>query len=103
MGAGIAQAVKLSPSAGYLWMLVQGAVEVGGGALLVAGILTQLVALAFIVIMIGASGFKVAIWKTGFMSQQTTGWEVNLVLLAANLLLLLTGPGSIAVMPSAFG
>ena|SRR5688572_14679490 len=103
LGAGIAQTVRLSPSAGFVWMLVQGAVEVGGGVLLIAGILTQLVALAFIVIMIGAIAFKVAIWKTGFMAQQTTGWEFDFILLAASLLLLLTGPGSIAVMPSTVG
>lgn len=103
MGAGIAQSVRLSPAVGFVWMLAQGVVEVVGGVLLIAGILTQLVALAFIVIMIGAIGFKMAIWKTGFMSQQTTGWEFDFVLLAANLLLLLTGPGSIAIMPSAFG
>jgi putative oxidoreductase len=99
MGAGIAQSVRLSPSVGYVWMLAQGAVEVVGGVLLICGILTQLVALAFVVIMIGAIGFKVAIWKTGFMSQQTTGWEFDFVLLFANLLLLLAGPGSLALMP----
>lgn len=34
------------------------------------------------------------------MAQQTTGWEVDFVLLAANLLLFVMGPGAIAVMAS---
>jgi putative oxidoreductase len=98
-GAGFAQTIGQSPSVGYAWMLAQGVVEVAGGVLLIAGILTQLVAAAFIVIMLGAIFFKVRIWKTGFMAQQTTGWEFDLVLLAASFLLLLVGPGAIAVMP----
>ncbi|MGH2678117.1 MAG: DoxX family protein [Actinomycetota bacterium] len=76
---------------------IQGVVEAGGGVLMILGVLTQLVALAFIIIMIGAIALKNTMWKTGFMSQQTTGWEFDLVLLAANLLLFLAGPGEIAI------
>lgn len=47
--------------------------------------------------MIGAVVLKVTQWKTGFMAQQTTGWEFDLVLLASSILLFLTGPGSIAI------
>jgi putative oxidoreductase len=78
---------------------VQGVVEVGGGALLILGVLTQLVAIAFMIIMVGAIYLKMTRWKTGFMSQQTTGWEFDLVLLAASLLLLFTGPGRLALQP----
>jgi putative oxidoreductase len=76
---------------------VQGIVEAGGGILLILGVLTQLVAVAFMVIMIGAIVLKIRQWKTGFMAQQTTGWEFDWVLLAANLLLFFTGPGEIAI------
>jgi putative oxidoreductase len=76
---------------------LQGVVEVGGGVLMILGVLTQLVALAFAIIMIGAILLKNAMWKTGFFSQQTTGWEFDFVLLAANVLLFLTGPGEIAI------
>jgi uncharacterized membrane protein YphA (DoxX/SURF4 family) len=72
-------------------------VEVGGGILMILGALTQLVAVAFAVIMIGAIFLKNTQWKTGFMAQQTTGWEFDLVLLAANILLFFTGPGEIAI------
>jgi putative oxidoreductase len=76
---------------------VQGIVEAGGGILLILGVLTQLVAVAFMVIMIGAIVLKIRQWKTGFMAQQTTGWEFDFVLLAANLLLFFTGPGELAI------
>ena len=76
---------------------LQGIVEIGGGVLMILGVLTQLVALAFAIIMIGAILLKNTQFKTGFMSQQTTGWEFDLVLLAGNILLFLTGPGEIAV------
>jgi putative oxidoreductase len=76
---------------------IQGVVEAGGGVLMILGILTQLVALAFAIIMIGAILLKALRLKTGFMSMQTTGWEFDFVLLAANVLLFFTGPGEIAI------
>jgi putative oxidoreductase len=78
---------------------IQGVVEAGGGVLLILGVLSQLVVLAFAIIMIGAIFLKVTKWKTGFMAQQTTGWELDFVLLAASLLLFFTGPGEIAIQP----
>lgn len=76
---------------------IQGVVEAGGGVLMIIGVLTQLVAIAFAVIMIGAIALKITMFKTGFSSQQTTGWEFDFVLLAANVLLFFTGPGEIAI------
>jgi uncharacterized membrane protein YphA (DoxX/SURF4 family) len=49
--------------------------------------------------MVGAIVLKNTQWKTGFMAQQTTGWEFDFVLLAANLLMFLTGPGRLALQP----
>jgi len=101
MGPAMAQmGGGMSPGVATAWMYAQGAIEVAGGALLIAGIWTQPVNAAFMVIMVGAIGLKNTMMKTGFMAQQTTGWEFDFVLLFANLLLLLTGPGSIAVLPS---
>ena len=76
---------------------VQGVVEAGGGVLLILGVLTQLVVAAFMIIMVGAIVLKNTQWKTGFMARQTTGWEFDFVLLAANLLLFFTGPGRLAI------
>ncbi|MGH2662811.1 MAG: DoxX family protein [Actinomycetota bacterium] len=81
-----------------VWVFtIQGVVEAGGGALLILGVLTQLVAVAFAIIMVGAIALKTIRLKTGFMSQQTTGWEFDLVLLAASILLFFTGPGRLAI------
>jgi putative oxidoreductase len=91
MGGGQAKPVMVGV------LTLQGIVEIGGGILMILGVLTQLVALAFAIIMIGAIVLKNTQWKTGFMSQQTTGWEFDLVLLAGNILLFLTGPGEIAI------
>lgn len=100
MGTGMAQmGGGMSPGMMTGWMFVQGVVEVGGGLLLLAGIWTQLVAAIFVVIMLGAIGLKTTMMKTGFSAQQTTGWEFDFILLFANLLLLLAGPGSLALMP----
>ncbi|MEX0833518.1 MAG: hypothetical protein WD276_06560 [Actinomycetota bacterium] len=58
---------------------------------------TQLVAPAFMLIMLGAIFVKMTRFTTGFMSHQSTGWEFDLVLLAGGFLLLLTGPGRLAI------
>jgi len=50
--------------------------------------------------MLGAIGLKNTMMKTGFMAQQTTGWEFDFGFLVANLLRFVMGPGAIAVMPS---
>jgi putative oxidoreductase len=91
MGGGEAKPVMVGV------LTLQGIVEIGGGILMILGVLTQLVALAFAIIMIGAIVLKGTQWRTGFMAQQTTGWEFDLVLLAGNILLFLTGPGEIAI------
>jgi uncharacterized membrane protein YphA (DoxX/SURF4 family) len=57
------------------------------------------VAAAFVVIMLGAIALKNTMMKTGFTAQQATGWEFDFILLFANILLLLAGPGSLALMP----
>lgn len=100
MGTGMAQMSSMSPTVMTGWMFVQGVVEVGGGVLLIAGLWTQVVAAAFAVIMLGAIGLKNSMMKTGFMAQQSTGWEFDFILFFASLLLLLAGPGSIAILPS---
>jgi putative oxidoreductase len=91
MGGGEAKPVMVGT------LTVQGVVEAGGGVLMILGVLTQLVAIAFVIIMIGAIALKTMRLKMPFMAQQATGWEFDLVLLAANLLLFFTGPGRLAI------
>jgi uncharacterized membrane protein YphA (DoxX/SURF4 family) len=72
-------------------------VEIVGGVLVIHGVLAQLVAIAFILIMLGANNLKNTQRKMGFMSQQATGWAFALVVLAASIVLLLMGPRSPAI------
>ncbi len=97
---GMAEAMGRPGTTSVAFITVQGLVEAGGGILLILGLWTQLVNVLFAIIMVGAIYLKLTTWKTGFMAQQTTGWEFDFVLLAANLALLTLGPGAIAVLPS---
>ncbi len=100
MGTGMAQMSGMSPSVMTGFTFVQGLLEAAGGVLLILGIWTQVVNVVFIIFMAGAIALKNTAMKTGFMAQQTTGWEFDFVLLAANIMLLVIGPGSLALLPS---
>jgi uncharacterized membrane protein YphA (DoxX/SURF4 family) len=64
---------------------LHGLVEVVGGLALIAGWYVREAGLVFAVIMLGAIWFKKFKWNASFSSQNTTGWEFDFVLLAANL------------------
>lgn len=72
-------------------------VEPLGGVALIFGFLTQLAALGLAVIMVGAIWFKMQVWQVAFMTNTNTGWEFDLVLLAANLAILFCGAGKLAL------
>ncbi|MBI1961311.1 MAG: DoxX family protein [Candidatus Sungbacteria bacterium] len=78
---------KVSP------MTAVGVVELIAAIALVVGLYTQVAALALGVVMLGATYMKIAKWKTGFVN----GWEFDLILLAANVVILTSGGGSIGV------
>lgn len=93
-----AEAMSGRPNSGLATMItIQGVVEIAGGALLALGVLTQIVAIPLGLIMIGATYLKQTKWKTGFYSQTTTGWEFDLLILSALVLLFLAGPGALAL------
>jgi putative oxidoreductase len=91
--------VGLSPA--YPLALLVGLIEFGGGLLLIAGALTPWVSLALTV------NLAVATWKVhlahGFFLNWTMipgqghGYEFNLVLIAALVSLMLTGPGALSI------
>jgi uncharacterized membrane protein YphA (DoxX/SURF4 family) len=78
-------------------MKVLSIVEPLGGAALVLGVFTQLAALGLAVVMVGAIVVKMFVMKVGFTSFQATGWEFDLILLAANINLMLSGGGKYAL------
>src|SRR2546426_12597853 len=67
---------------------LHGLVELLGGLALILGMYTKIVALFFSLIMMGAIYFKAVKWRTPFKADNATGWEFDLVLLAANLYIL---------------
>jgi putative oxidoreductase len=53
------------------------------GALGIAfGVLTQWAALGLILIMLGAIGTKIFVWKTGFWGEKSSGWNYELVFIS---------------------
>ncbi len=75
-----------------------GLVEVLSSLSLLFGVYPRWGALGIGVIMLGALFFKIFQWKVPFSAQDQMGWEFDLALLAAALLLLTVGPGSLIVL-----
>ena len=67
--------------------------EIAGGLALIFGVLTQLAAIGLAVIMLGAIYYKMKVWKKKF--SEAGGWEMDLLLLAACLVILFSGGGAI--------
>ncbi|HYC79680.1 MAG TPA: DoxX family protein [Candidatus Binatia bacterium] len=63
--------------------LFHGLVEVAGGVMLILNWYVQFAALILGIIMLGAIYFKVVKWHVPFMAQTATGWEFDLLILAA--------------------
>lgn len=72
-----------------------GFVETASGLLMIVGLLTQLAALLLGLVMIGAWYYKVFKWHKKFTGDG--GWELDLILLAANVAILLSGAGAWAL------
>ncbi len=70
--------------------------ETVGAVLLILGLGTRILAIGFAVNMVVAIVLTRRSFKRSFTSQQTTGWEFDLALLAQALMLLLSGAGSFA-------
>ncbi len=74
---------------GMIFML--GMVELLSSLGLIFGIYTQLAGLLLGIVMIGAIFMKVMKWAVPFSASDKTGWEFDLVLFAANMVIFLTG------------
>jgi len=69
-------------------------VEPLGGIAMIMGFWTQIAAAGFMLIMLGALYFKIRIWKAPFTANNTTGWEFDLLLLAASIAIMFGGAGA---------
>ena len=68
-----------------------------GALAMFAGLLVQPAALGFSLVMLGAIHLKRSKMKVPFKSDTSTGWEFDLLILAASLLLLTIGAGAISL------
>lgn len=89
----MAQGMGMSAS----FVLTLGLVEFFSSAALVLGVYTSIASALLALVMAGAIYFKIFKWKIPFSAMDKMGWEFDLILLAANLALLVVGPGAIHI------
>ena len=66
-------------------VLALGIIEFISGISLIGGLAVRFSALILATVMVGAIYHKMKKWNVPFMSQTSTGWEFDLILLAASL------------------
>ncbi len=75
------------------FLLFIGIAETLGGAALLVGFLTQWPAIGIAIIMVGAIYKKITEWHVPFTAMNKTGWEFDVILLAACVALMTLGSG----------
>ena len=81
--------------AGMIFML--GMIEFVSSLGMIFGFYIQIAAFFLAMVMVGAIYFKIAKWRVPFGAMDKTGWEFDLILLAANILLLVNAGGAIGI------
>jgi putative oxidoreductase len=71
-----------------------GAAEVAGALGVAFGVLTQLAAFGFILVMLGAIQKKIFVWHTGFWGEKVSGWHYDLILIIMSLVIAFTNGGN---------
>lgn len=79
------------------FIMLLGLVEVASATLVTLGAWEQLGALGISIVMLGAIYYKMFKWHIPFMAPQSTGWEFDLIFLAAALVILLNGDGGLTL------
>lgn len=79
-------------------VMLLGLVEVLSGLALIIGWYMQLASLLLAIVMVGAIFMKITKWGVPFAAADKTGWEFDLTLFAANLVILLGGGGLIMLL-----
>jgi uncharacterized membrane protein YphA (DoxX/SURF4 family) len=80
------------------FMVFIGVAEMAGSAGLVFGVLARWAALGLILIMAGGIQRKIAAHK-GFWGTDAYGWHYDLTLATINLMIALSGPGRLSLLP----
>lgn len=90
---GMAQMMGMSTNMVFALGLVELLSSVG----LITGFYIQLSALLLAFVMIGALWMKIKKWRVPFSAMDKTGWEFDLILLAANIAILYSAGGRIVI------
>lgn len=88
---GVAQGMGMSANS----VLILGLVEFISSTGLILGFYAQFSALLLAIVMVGAIWLKTTKWKVPFTAMDKMGWEFDLILLSANIVILFGGGGSI--------
>ena len=78
-------------------VLLLGLVELLSGLAVLLGIGEQIGAGLLAIVMLGAMWYKIVKWKVPFAAHDKNGWEFDLILLAASILLLTMGGGELVL------
>ncbi len=68
-----------------------------GAVAMIVGFWTPLAAIGMSLLMVGVINMKINTWHLGFIAQQSTGWELDFIILCALLCILFVGPGKISL------
>ena len=75
-------------------IFILGLMETLSSLAMITGILLRPAAILLSIVMLGAIYMKIKKWHLPFSTLNATGWEFDLILLAANLAILITGGGT---------
>ncbi len=90
-----AMAGGMGMSASKVWLI--GLIETLAAISMIAGLFTHIGAIAIMVIMIGALYYKIEKWHVPFTAMDKTGWEFDLIILAAAFAMATIGAGTLSV------
>ncbi len=76
------------------WFLALGFMEVLGAIGMFIGLLAQPAAVGLAIVMVAATYMKVARWHAAFASETGTGYELDLMILAGCVVIILMGAGA---------
>ena len=68
-----------------------------GAVAMILGFWSQLAAIGMSVLMLGVINMKITMMHASFIGEQTTGWELDFIVLCSALCILFTGPGKISL------
>lgn len=92
MGAKMMATAMGAPAA---MVLMIGTIEMFSAVGMLLGIYIQIAALLLSIIMIGAILMKITKWGSPFTAMDKTGWEFDMILLAANIVIIVNGGGAL--------